>query len=440
MSVHPTRHPTSTSHSCLPHPPARTAITLSFQLPKGTALERTINTSWLRHNCPRNLEPSSGQKIIEDTASFAPPCRATDVAVVGSDQSSIVVTWAHDGAVSEYDSAWLAKHVLTQFPPLPTVDFAGFHEATADLTAVRDTPMATKGVLQTLSWDTVTGSDDGLHQWLEILLSDGMCLVTGAPTAEGTVVQLASAISRPQATIYGPDTFDVVSVPEPINIAYSPMGLPLHQDLVYYESPPGLQLLHCIDFADTVQGGESTLLDGMVILEEFREAHPRHFQILCTVPTLFQKVHYTRDEPVHMMYHRPLITVNGWGRITQFMWAPPFEGPLPNYGPAITAAYYEAYCELARVIDNSSATHEFRLTAGDIITFNNRRVLHGRRPFASTDRTTPRRHLQGVYVNIDEFKSKYQVLSQTARGVPSETFVAGCSPLDTVHVWNQDHI
>ncbi len=33
---------------------------------------------------------------------------------------------------------------------------------------------------------------------------------------------------------------------DPINIAYSNAGLDLHMDLAYFESPPGLQLLHCL--------------------------------------------------------------------------------------------------------------------------------------------------------------------------------------------------
>ena len=75
------------------------------------------------------------------------------------------------------------------------------------------------------------------------------------------VIDLANVISRPQHTVYG-ETFDVVVEESPINVAYSSLGLPLHQDLVYYESPPGLQMLHCLKFAGEVDGGESTLLDG----------------------------------------------------------------------------------------------------------------------------------------------------------------------------------
>ena len=42
--------------------------------------------------------------------------------------------------------------------------------------------------------------------------------------------------------------FDVIAVPEDklTNIADSEIGLELHMDLMYYQSPPGIQLLHCL--------------------------------------------------------------------------------------------------------------------------------------------------------------------------------------------------
>ena len=89
------------------------------------------------------------------------------------------------------------------------------------------------------------------------------------------------------------ETFRVVSEETPINVAYSTVGLALHQDLVYYESPPGLQVgtiaracrptsliiaapqfLHAVRFDGDVKGGESTLLDGAALLERFRRDEP----------------------------------------------------------------------------------------------------------------------------------------------------------------------
>ena len=48
--------------------------------------------------------------------------------------------------------------------------------------------------------------------------------------------------------VYMIQTFDVISTPKPINVAYSTVGLDFHMDLMYYESPPGLQFLHCLRY------------------------------------------------------------------------------------------------------------------------------------------------------------------------------------------------
>ena len=61
-------------------------------------------------------------------------------------------------------------------------------------------------------------------------------------------------------TIYGME-FEVKSEKKAINVAYTPMELTLHQDLAYYESPPGIQLLHALTFDKSVKGGSSTFLD-----------------------------------------------------------------------------------------------------------------------------------------------------------------------------------
>ena len=39
-----------------------------------------------------------------------------------------------------------------------------------------------------------------------------------------------------------------------------------------------------------VEGGESTLLDGLEVVERLRETHPRQFEILSKVQVPFQKI------------------------------------------------------------------------------------------------------------------------------------------------------
>jgi hypothetical protein len=70
-------------------------------------------------------------------------------------------------------------------------------------------------------------------------------IVKNVPKKENKVKELAELIAPVQQTIYG-EVFDVKVEKNPINIAYSNVPLSFHMDLMYYESSPGLQFLHCI--------------------------------------------------------------------------------------------------------------------------------------------------------------------------------------------------
>ena len=76
-------------------------------------------------------------------------------------------------------------------------------------------------------------------------------------------------------------------------------------------------------------------------------------------------------------------------------WAPMFEGPLlaPE---ADVAPYYAAYSALARFLadaeDAGRWTTRLRLRPGDVLCFNNRRMLHGRAAFAEPPRLVAAQH------------------------------------------------
>lgn len=255
------------------------------------------------------------------------------------------------------------------------------------------------------------------------------------------------------------------SEPEAINIAYTSVGLAPHVDLMYLESPPGLQFLHCMRFDEDVKGGESTLVDVLHVAEvrcraspavalhtlcvlrpvgcrcaepqELRRTKPESFRTLCELPNTFQKVHYARASPVDIVYQRHHIVVNHVGEVRPLSlthtrnklqpngdrrcftcgvqvvavnWSPPFEGPLclPDRD---VERFYDAYqdfeaqlqrtiaeqcvagmpwrwCGPAAVLTCVSASScvvargvVIRLRPGDMLSFNNRRTLHGRTVF-----------------------------------------------------------
>ena len=50
--------------------------------------------------------------------------------------------------------------------------------------------------------------------------------------------------------------------------------------------------------------------------------------------------------------------------------------------------------------------------SGDIVTFTNRRVLHGRTGYKVDPQENRQRHLEGAYVDLDEINSRGRALKQ----------------------------
>jgi gamma-butyrobetaine dioxygenase len=71
--------------------------------------------------------------------------------------------------------------------------------------------------------------------------------------------------------------------------------------------------------------------------------------------------------------------------------------------------YYRAYRAFMALTRDAAFHLTLKLRAGEMVVFDNRRVLHGRDAF---DPSTGRRHLQGCYVDRGEMLSRLRVLSR----------------------------
>jgi gamma-butyrobetaine dioxygenase len=72
-------------------------------------------------------------------------------------------------------------------------------------------------------------------------------------------------------------------------------------------------------------------------------------------------------------------------------------------------AYYRAYRRFMSMTRDPSYRLGFKLRAGEMIVFDNRRVLHGREAF---DPASGFRHLNGCYVDRGEFDSRLRLLAK----------------------------
>lgn len=360
---------------------------------------QTFAASWLADNCSDNRQPGTSQKVRN--APLRGHVESIDVIEGGR---SLQVKWSSGDAISRFECEALSAMSVCRGKE-------------------RSMPKARPNGRE---WaDAVEKRTD--TTWIEEIATQGITVLERVPprssssanTMLTSVERTGDVLGPVLRTLYG-TVFDVRSVRRPINIAYSDEALPLHQDLAYYESPPGIQLLHCL--AQSSSGGESVFVDAHAVARTFRETMPSMFRTLRRVPATFQKDHEDRERPAKFFYRRPhIVTADGTddGDISAVFWSPPFEGPLLGVeDPTLVEEYYAAYRAFYALIEDKTNPHrlEFKLRPGELVAWNQRRVLHGRNRIVhdakndgdDDDNDRPRRHLQGCYVNIDDFMSTYR--------------------------------
>lgn len=356
-----------------------------------------FHNSWLRFSCQCEhcKQSHSGQRTI-DTLSIPEPLEISDFSL-SKNKENLEVKWEnerdHQGVLN---LQWLRENCYSEVA------------RKLDNKRRKTQPHIGEHSLPEVEYSTIMESREGLWKMLSQLSDHGVSLVKNVPLDdEENVLKVGRLIGPIQETIYG-KMFDVVSTPNPINIAYSSVGLSYHIDLAYYESPPGLQLLHCLRFDSDIEGGESLFLDAFYVAEEFRKQFPKEFDDLVRIPGTFQKIHFERDYPVKLVYKRPHIVLSPDKEIVAVTWAPPFEGPL-SVPEEDVEPYYRAYRLFSKLMEESPLQKSVRLHQGDLVCFNNRRILHGRNSFNLNGGV---RHFKGAYVNIDEFRNAFQVTSE----------------------------
>lgn len=172
-------------------------------------------------------------------------------------------------------------------------------------------------------------------------------------------------------------------------------------DLLYFESPPGLQLLHCLK--NTVSGGTSIFNDIFWSVNQLKTLHPSHYNILTKVPVSF---HYHNDGR-SFEYSRPTIAEDFMNDGLRVFYAPPFQAPL-RAAPDQIEAFYESFAIFESILGAPENQYRHLLKPGEVVLFSNRRVLHGREMFEAGSGD---RWLKGTYVGWDEVKDRIRMTS-----------------------------
>jgi len=341
---------------------------------------------WLRDNLREDRDPHSGQRLVDIADLPEDPRIRSAVACNGT----VNVEWESEPRSASFQLEWLFAHAANHSGRRPEFAPKRWLEG-ARLDAARD-----------FAWQPVPEVQAGRAlraRWLMRLLQDGIAFLSKVPSNDAGILEAASLAGRISETNYGL-VYDVRSVPQPENLAYSDLGLGLHTDNPYREPVPGFQVLHAL--VASPDGGDSLFGDGFAIAEHLRETAPEAFAVLTrtAVPFLY------RSKDAELYAERPLIQLTCNGDVCAVHYNSRSIAPL-RLAARDARPFYSSYRRFAALLRDSRFQLQLALRDGDVAVFDNQRILHGRTAFSSARHP---RHLRGCYLTRDSVYSETALL------------------------------
>ena len=252
------------------------------------------------------------------------------------------------------------------------------------------------------SWSQILNDEAYLHSVVHQYLTHGYVLLTDVPAEKNAIIEVASKFGHIRTTNFG-QYFEVYSKKDANDLAYSSAPLDPHTDNPYRQPVPGIQLLHSL-INDAGKGGRSTLVDGYAVCDRLRQESEEYFQLLCSVPTYFEFI----DHNVIIKKERTLITLDSNGNICEIHYSPRLDY-IPLMSEKKTKRFHKARKLLGELLSSPEFEIKFHLQSGELMMFDNNRVLHGRTGFCTSE---GERHLQGCYIDADGPRILYRVLEK----------------------------
>ncbi|RLV91442.1 hypothetical protein DV515_00014108 [Chloebia gouldiae] len=396
---------------------------------------------WLRDSCqcPLCFLPSAGARrlLLEDL-----DVNIAVKQVALADSKKISITWP-DEHTSEYEAEWLKKRCFSE-------------EARAIMRADLFLPerqyWGSDLQLPKIPFEEIMYNDESAYKWLCTLKQVGIVLLTGAAARQGELIRLGHRIGFLRLTFYGSQSpltchyylctqhgpvsasdqlrlrqsnvdFSIFNAELPIslfdfrptwqvqdkadanNVAYTTGRLCFHTDYPVLQHPPGVQFLHCIK--QTAAGGENEVVDGFHVSNKLKKQNPEAYQILASTAVDYTDVGVDYcDFAVHCKQR--IIDTDSRGQATRINYNNATRDTVFDIPAEKVRPFYAALKEFNDLLNSPEHKFTYKLKPGDILTFDNWRVLHGRQSYPSCSDVT--RHLEGAYADWDVVMSRLQLL------------------------------
>jgi len=349
-----------------------------------------FNFMWLRDNCPTSRDKDSRHRmfnLLEVSTNISPKQFKINA------EGKLEIEWNEGNHTSYYDQKWLRENCYT----------INNKKKYISPYVLWDNSLNSKLSTIQIEHDEIMDSDKGLIKWLELLHYYGIAIVKKAPIEKKSALPVLNRIGSIRETFFK-TPFEVINIPKPNNSAYTAHALRNHMDLPWFENPPGYQFLHCL--INKAEGGNSSAVDAFAVADYLRKNEKGIFESLVSVPLKFKDNDYTQESI--RIFHAPAITLTKDDDYNDIRFSVATMDTLDCH-PDIMDKVYKAHHRLGNLLHDDKFQIKFRLNPGDIFSFNNRRVLHGRTAY---DPDSGHRHLQGYYIDRDEIIGRLNFLKK----------------------------
>ena len=352
--------------------------------------ESKFNYLWLRDNCPTAHDKDSRHRMF-NILNVSPDINPKNYNL--DENGSLEIEWSEGGHKSSYDPKWLRENCYT----------IKNKEKYISPYKLWDSSLQNNLGSIEIDYEEILNSEEGLIKWLELLHHTGIAIVKNAPIEKDSGFKVLNRISHTRETFFK-TPFEVINIPKPNNSAYTSHALRNHMDLPWFENPPGYQFLHCL--INSAKGGNSSAVDAFAVADYLRKNEEDIFDVLVNTPLKFRDKDYTQ-EAVRSFYG-PAISLTKDGDYNDVRYSIATLDALDCH-PDKMDAIYKALHRFGNLLHDQKYQINFRLEPGDIFSFNNRRLLHGRTEF---DPNSGHRHLQGYYMDRDEIIGRLSYLKK----------------------------
>lgn len=340
---------------------------------------RFLSWTWLRdHARDDGSFLASAQQRIVSAATVASAGPAT----AWIEGSSLMVAWA-GGPTAEFPADLLREFLCSSERP-ETVTAAPW--AGAELG---------DRLTRIVAADFLT-DDDALRVALCAIARDGIVVVDDVPTDSSSTRAVLERIGYVRSTIFG-DVWEYRADGGFDDTASTTLEITPHTDGTYSQDAPGLLALHCHEYEAT--GADNVFVDGMTLAHHLATTSPDLHDVLTTVGVTGRYV----GDGAHLESTRPPLRYDDRGRFVQISYNHHDRAPMLLDEPLMSHVF-EALFTLDASANDPAFQFELGLRPGEMVLFDNWRLLHGRRAFEGA------RAIAGGYLNREDVLSRARLL------------------------------